>query len=183
MTGTRCGAAFIAGAVSEAEMDFQQARGRRGAGNGSSAPPPSSAGLTRGSSRQVGRRRRRVRLGGRIKSGHDGEGRRSAGRPVAPDRQQLKAHARFAPKTLSPPPTPPPILSPLPPRRTKSRANGLRGQDRVEGVAPSLPKFRPAGCPSRRASGKRGLSLLRFGSATRGKQRVRFRAWRRIASG
>jgi len=36
----------------------------------------------------------------------------------------------------------------LPPRWTKSRANGLRVQDRAEGVAPSLPKFRPAGCPS-----------------------------------
>ncbi len=38
------------------------------------------------------------------------------------------------------------ILPSLPPRWTGSRANGLRGQGRMEGVAPSLPKFRPAGC-------------------------------------
>ncbi len=47
---------------------------------------------------------------------------------------------------LIPAGSPCPILPSLPPRWTGSRANGLRGQGRMEGVAPSLPKFRPAGC-------------------------------------
>jgi hypothetical protein len=50
-------------------------------------------------------------------------------------------------KNLSPAPPAGASVPRLAPRWTGSRANGLRGQDRVEGVAPSLPKFRPAGCP------------------------------------
>ena len=49
-------------------------------------------------------------------------------------------------KILSPLPAHAATLPPLFPHWTGSRANGSRGQDRVEGVAPSLPKFRPAGC-------------------------------------
>ena len=57
------------------------------------------------------------------------------------------------------------ILPSLPPRWTGSRANGLRGQDRMEGVAPSLPKFRPAGCHLQRVVEGRQWCHGRFRAA------------------
>ena len=57
------------------------------------------------------------------------------------------------------------ILPSLPPRWTGSRANGLRGQGRMEGVAPSLPKFRPAGCHLQRVVEGRQWCHGRFRAA------------------